>query len=270
MNEMTDTIFHEVRVDAGRVTLDPSLGWIDEEVNPLILLLNRMEGVTPVAIWNREAGSDILPCIILHCSMDSTAVLLEVIMKCRYVDIQILRADANADTTWCTLYSSLCIEDKIRRYPTASEMAAQLSNELDQSGWMTQNDRTPADTVDGISQHPGLIMNSEKLRLLSDFARQVWKQRIELFKKAGWEDERTQGFPEIGGNEYEGSCYFENYAQFPAIDTWTIAWQAWRMKIILDLHDHGKIHVKSLEDIENKRFAFDHIIRTLLSRAGGR
>ena len=75
-------------------------------------------------------------------------------------------------------------------------MAVQLSNELEQSGWLTQNDKTPADVAGRISKHPDLIMDPEKLRFLKDFAGQVWRQRIELFKQAGWEDERTQGFPE--------------------------------------------------------------------------
>ena len=186
MNELIDKVFHEISVGAGRVAIESSLGLVDEEVKRLILLLNRMEGVTPVAVWKKEAGSDILPCIILHCSMDSSAVLLEAIMRCRYVDIQILRADEDSDTTWCTLYSSLYIEDKVRRYPSASEMAAQLSNELEQSGWLTQNDKTPADVAGRVSKHPNLIMDSEKLRFLKDFAHNVWKERIELFKKAGW------------------------------------------------------------------------------------
>lgn len=265
---MIDNVFHKISVDAGRMTIEPSPGLVDDQVKGLILLLNQMEGVTPVAVWQREAGSVFLPRIILHCSMDSTTILLEAIMRCRYIDMEILRADENSDTTWCTLYSSLCIEGKDRRYPTVSEMTVQLSNELEQSGWVMQNEPNPADVVDRTSKHLNLIMDSKKLRFLRDFAGEVWKQRIELFKKAGWEDERTQGFPEISGNEYEGSFYFENYAQFPAIDTWTIAWQAWCMKITLDLHNHGKIHVKSLKDIENKRFTFDHIIRTLLSSKG--
>ena len=226
---------------------------------------NGIKGVTDIATWVVEYDEQnvhhTIHHIALHCSIDTATVFLGMVVEGRHWVMNILSDDDDPDTAWCELFSY--------RYPSLPEMEAELLRELEESGLLSQNhqrtDEGETLYLKPESKKGPLCMDWEKFQMLKAFGRSIWKERIESFKREGWEDERTRGFPRMSGNEFSGSLYYENHSKFPAIDVLSVEWQAWRMKIVLDLHDHGKIQVKSTRDIENKPFMHDNIIRALLS-----
>lgn len=238
--------------------------YVDDSIMNLIIALNKIKGVTTVASCgghgNPEDGY-----IVFRCPVETSVILMKLVWRDKGLILHLYADYDDSNTVWGEFKWDKPIE----------EFQTELVEDLNQNQLLvetcTLNILPKSERSSGKAKwKPSFsdvhaYMTAEKFELLKKFCYERWQKRVESFQENGWDEHRMDGFPVLEGDYYQGQFNFQNYERFPAIDTWRIRWQQWRIAMSLTLHDYGTIRVACLQDIEGKTFLYDDVIRALLT-----